>query len=92
MAVSLYTGKNNNDVGDQIYEMRFPPFRCKSRFYLQIFLFRACVFCSIIFGHDWSETLKLFSYRSEFGFEILIFMSHGDSKHKKVNLCLIAFT
>ncbi len=51
----------------------------------------SCVFCSIIFGHDWSETLKLFSYRSEVGFEILIFMSHGDGKHKNVNLLLIAF-
>jgi hypothetical protein len=87
MAVSL----QNNDTVDQIYEMRFPPFRCKSRFCLQIVLFRACVFCSIIFGHDWSETLKLFAYRSEVGFEMLIFMSHGDGKHKHVNLWLIAF-
>jgi len=88
MAVSL---QNNDDVGDQIYGMRFPPFRCKSRFCLQIVLFRACVFCSIIFGHDWSETLKLFAYRSEVGFEILIFMLHGDGKLKNVNLLVIAF-
>ncbi len=39
----------------------------------------------------WSETLKLFAYRSEVGFEILIFMSHGDGKLKNVNLLLIAF-
>ncbi len=88
MAVSL---QNNDDVGDQIYVMRFPPFRCKSRFCLQIVLFRACVFCSIIFGHDWFEILKLFAYRSEVGLEILIFMSHGDGKHKNVDLWLIAF-
>ena len=88
MAVSL---QNNDDVGDQMYSMRFPPFTCKSRFCLQIVLFRACVFCSIIFGHDWSETLKLFAYRSEVSFEILIFMLHSDGKLKNVNLLLIAF-
>ena len=38
----------------------------------------------------WSETLKLFAYRSEVGFEILIFMLHGDGKLKNVNLLLIA--
>ena len=88
MAVSL---QNNDDVGDQIHEMHFLPFRCKSRVCLQIVWFRTCVFCSIIFGHDWSVTLKLFAYRSEVGFEILIFILPGDGKLKNVNLLLIAF-
>jgi hypothetical protein len=56
MAVTL---QNNDDVGDQTYELRFPPFRFKSRFCLQIVLFRACVFCSIIFWHDSSITMCL---------------------------------
>ena len=35
--------------------------------------------------------MNLFAYRSEVGFEILIFMLHGDGKLKNVNLLLIAF-
>jgi hypothetical protein len=83
--------QNNDDVGDQIYEMRFRQFRCKYRFCLQIVLFQACVFCSILFGHNWSETLKVFEYRNEVGFVMLIFMSHCDDKHKNINLLLFAF-
>ncbi len=47
MAVSL---QNNDDVGDRIYEMRFPPFRCMSRFCLHNVLFRACVYVQYSLG------------------------------------------
>jgi hypothetical protein len=77
----------NNNVEAQIYERSFLPFRYKSRFCLRISLYQACIFCSILVGYDWYESLKLFAYWSEAGFKTLIFMSHGDAKHKDINIC-----
>jgi hypothetical protein len=60
-------------------------------FFCRLLFYRACSFCSILFGHDWSETLNVFAYRSEVGFKTLIFMSIGDSKHNNIDFLLIAF-